>query len=39
MIAHEPSLPHAERSGPGYDGAELSGKRVGMVGFGHLAGA
>jgi D-3-phosphoglycerate dehydrogenase len=37
MIAHRPSLPHAERSGPGYDGAELSGKRVGMVGFGHLA--
>jgi phosphoglycerate dehydrogenase-like enzyme len=37
MIAHEPTLPHAERSGPGYDGAELSGKRVGMVGFGHLA--
>jgi len=37
MIAHEPSIPHAERSGPGYDGAELSGKVVGMVGFGHLA--
>jgi D-3-phosphoglycerate dehydrogenase len=37
MIAHEPSLPHAQRHGPGYDGAELSGKRVGMVGFGHLA--
>ncbi len=37
MIAHEPSIPHAERSGPGYDGAELSAKRVGMLGFGHLA--
>ncbi len=37
MIAHEPSTPHAQRSGPGYDGAELSGKLVGMVGFGHLA--
>jgi phosphoglycerate dehydrogenase-like enzyme len=37
MIAHEPSIPHAQRSGPGYDGAELSGKQVGMIGFGHLA--
>ncbi len=37
MIAHEPIIPHAQRSGPGYDGAELTGKRVGMVGFGHLA--
>jgi D-3-phosphoglycerate dehydrogenase len=37
MIAHQPSTPHAQRSGPGYDGAELSGKLVGMVGFGHLA--
>jgi D-3-phosphoglycerate dehydrogenase len=37
MIAHKPSVPHAERHGPGYDGAELRAKRVGMVGFGHLA--
>jgi phosphoglycerate dehydrogenase-like enzyme len=37
MIAHEPSTPHAQRSGPGYDGAELRDKLVGMVGFGHLA--
>jgi D-3-phosphoglycerate dehydrogenase / 2-oxoglutarate reductase len=37
-IAHEPTyLPASERSGPGYDGAELTGKRVGMVGFGHVA--
>ena len=37
MIAHQPSTPHAQRSGPGYDGAELRDKLVGMVGFGHLA--
>jgi D-3-phosphoglycerate dehydrogenase / 2-oxoglutarate reductase len=38
VIAHEPTyLPAAERSGPGYDHAELSGKRVGMIGFGHVA--
>ncbi len=38
MIAHEPAfVPVAERSGPGFDGAELSHKRVGMIGFGHLA--
>lgn len=37
MIAHEPSVPHAQRSGPGYDGAELAGKRVGLIGFGHIA--
>jgi D-3-phosphoglycerate dehydrogenase len=39
MIAHEPpfTVPYEERSGPGYDAAELSGKRVGMIGFGHLA--
>jgi phosphoglycerate dehydrogenase-like enzyme len=37
MIAHQPSIPHAQRWGPGYDGAELSDKRVGMVGFGYLA--
>ncbi len=37
MIAHEPSTPHMQRSGSGYDGAELRGKLVGMVGFGHLA--
>jgi phosphoglycerate dehydrogenase-like enzyme len=38
MIAHEETyLPAEERSGPGYERAELSGKRVGMVGFGHVA--
>jgi D-3-phosphoglycerate dehydrogenase len=37
MIAHEPSVPHALRSGPGYAGAELSNKRIGMIGFGHIA--
>lgn len=38
IIAREPTyLPAAERSGPGYDGAELAGKRIGMVGFGHVA--
>jgi D-3-phosphoglycerate dehydrogenase len=36
MIAHEPILPHAERSGLGYEDAELQGKRVGMIGFGHI---
>ena len=37
-IAHEPTyLPASKRSGPGYDRAELAGKRVGMLGFGHVA--
>jgi phosphoglycerate dehydrogenase-like enzyme len=36
MIAHEPSLPHAQRSGLGYAGAELQGKSIGMIGFGHI---
>jgi D-3-phosphoglycerate dehydrogenase / 2-oxoglutarate reductase len=37
-IAHEPTYrPASERSGPGFDGAELTGKRVGMIGFGHVA--
>jgi D-3-phosphoglycerate dehydrogenase / 2-oxoglutarate reductase len=37
MIAHEQTwFPYDERSGPGYDRAELSGKRVGLIGFGHL---
>jgi phosphoglycerate dehydrogenase-like enzyme len=38
MITHEQTaFPFAERAGPGYDGAELTGKQVGMIGFGHLA--
>jgi phosphoglycerate dehydrogenase-like enzyme len=39
IVAHEPAFPDGirPRAGPGYDGAELSGKRVGMIGFGHLA--
>jgi phosphoglycerate dehydrogenase-like enzyme len=39
MIAHQPAFPDGvrPRSGPGYDGAELGGKRVGMIGFGHIA--
>jgi D-3-phosphoglycerate dehydrogenase / 2-oxoglutarate reductase len=38
ILAREPTfLPAAERSGPGFDGAELHGKRVGMIGFGHIA--
>ena len=38
MITHEQTaFPFAERAGLGYDGAELTGKRVGMIGFGHLA--
>jgi phosphoglycerate dehydrogenase-like enzyme len=38
MIAREPTyLPAEKRSGPGYDAAELTGKRVGMIGFGHVA--
>jgi D-3-phosphoglycerate dehydrogenase / 2-oxoglutarate reductase len=38
ILAREPTfLPAAERSGPGYDGAELTGKSVGMIGFGHIA--
>jgi phosphoglycerate dehydrogenase-like enzyme len=37
MIAHENAFVRAqERSGPGYDGAELSYKRVGLIGFGYL---
>jgi D-3-phosphoglycerate dehydrogenase / 2-oxoglutarate reductase len=36
MIAHEPTVQYPQRSGLGYDAAELSEKRVGMVGFGHL---
>lgn len=37
MSTHEQTwFPYDERSGPGYDGAELSGKRVGLIGFGHL---
>jgi phosphoglycerate dehydrogenase-like enzyme len=39
FIAHEPpwSVDFDFRRGPGYDRAELTGKRVGMIGFGHLA--
>jgi D-3-phosphoglycerate dehydrogenase / 2-oxoglutarate reductase len=39
IIAHQPAFPGGirPRSGPGYDRAELSGKRIGMIGFGHLA--
>jgi D-3-phosphoglycerate dehydrogenase / 2-oxoglutarate reductase len=39
MIAHQLpfTVPYEERSGPGYDAAELGGKGVGMIGFGHLA--
>jgi D-3-phosphoglycerate dehydrogenase len=39
MIDHQLGFPGGvrPRSGPGFDGAELSGKRIGMVGFGHLA--
>jgi len=37
MISHQQTwFPYDERSGPGYDGAELSHKRVGLIGFGHL---
>lgn len=37
VIAHQAAfVPVAERSGPGYDGAELSHKRVGLIGFGYL---
>jgi D-3-phosphoglycerate dehydrogenase len=37
MIAHEQTFfPYEERSGPGYNRAELSRKEVGMIGFGHL---
>jgi phosphoglycerate dehydrogenase-like enzyme len=38
IIAHEPPFGVApeHRSGPGYENAELSEKRIGMVGFGHL---
>ena len=39
MIAHQPAFAEGvrPRSGPGYDAAELSGRRVGMIGFGRLA--
>ncbi len=37
MIAHQGSVPHLERSGLGFEQAELSEKRVGLIGFGHLA--
>jgi phosphoglycerate dehydrogenase-like enzyme len=39
IIAHEPGweVDYDFRRGPGYDRAELTGKRVGMIGFGHLA--
>ena len=39
IIAHQPAFPGGVRpaAGPGYEGAELSGKRIGMIGFGHLA--
>jgi D-3-phosphoglycerate dehydrogenase len=37
ILDHQPTyLPAAERSGPGYEAAELMGKRVGMIGFGHI---
>lgn len=37
-IIHEPFfVPWDQRSGAGYDGAELADKLIGMVGFGHLA--
>jgi D-3-phosphoglycerate dehydrogenase / 2-oxoglutarate reductase len=37
ILAREPTyLPAEDRSGPGYEAAELAGKRVGMIGFGHI---
>jgi phosphoglycerate dehydrogenase-like enzyme len=37
MISHQNAFfPVAERRGPGYDRAELSHKRVGLIGFGYL---
>lgn len=38
LTAHQPAFPGGARprSGPGYDAAELSGRRVGMIGFGRL---
>jgi phosphoglycerate dehydrogenase-like enzyme len=37
MIAHENAfVPVSDRSGPGFDRAELSRKRVGLIGFGYL---
>jgi phosphoglycerate dehydrogenase-like enzyme len=37
IVAHQPAfVPVGERSGPGYHRAELSHKRVGLIGFGHL---
>jgi phosphoglycerate dehydrogenase-like enzyme len=39
LIAHEPAFPDGREKydGPGYEAAELSHKRIGMIGFGHLA--
>ena len=39
LIAHEPAFPpgYVWTNGPGYERAELSHKRVGMIGFGHVA--
>ena len=36
MIAHEPRCLTRSAPDPGYDGAELRDKRVGMIGFGYL---
>lgn len=37
MIAHENAfVPVLERSGPGFENAELSHKRVGLIGFGYI---
>jgi phosphoglycerate dehydrogenase-like enzyme len=37
IVAHQPAfVPVGQRSGPGYHGAELSHKRVGLIGFGYL---
>lgn len=38
MIDHQPAFPGGTRptSGLGFDGAELTGKRIGLIGFGHL---
>jgi phosphoglycerate dehydrogenase-like enzyme len=39
LVAHQPAFVDGRRprSGRGYDAAELSGRRVGMIGFGRLA--
>jgi phosphoglycerate dehydrogenase-like enzyme len=39
LTAHRPAFDGSTRprSGPGYDRAELAGRRVGMIGFGRLA--